>query len=83
MTKIKTRGVDAAKGLEFPIVVIGDISYGGGRGGGVLVDPELGVIPPAKDEEDKYGTVYRVAKQREKEQTEAEAESWWRLHRPG
>ena len=53
--------VHAAKGLEFPVVVIGDITYGGGRGGGgVLVDPDLGVLLPQQDDEGILSASYSL-----------------------
>jgi len=41
--------VHAAKGLEFPVVVIGDVTYEGRERRDPLVDPDLGVLLPLKD----------------------------------
>ncbi|MFO7743609.1 MAG: UvrD-helicase domain-containing protein [Anaerolineae bacterium] len=42
--------VHQAKGLEFPVVVIGDAARSTPRSGGVLVDQRLGVVPPLSEE---------------------------------
>ena len=38
--------VHAAKGLEFPVVIISDVTRGSWGSGGLLVDPELGLLLP-------------------------------------
>jgi len=66
--------VHAAKGLEFPVVVIGDIT-GGGRGrNGLLIDPELGILPALKDEDGSYPTAYQLGKARADDQEAAESD---------
>ena len=42
--------VHQAKGLEFPVVVIGDASRRTPGGHGVLIDQRLGIVPPLTDE---------------------------------
>lgn len=42
--------VHQAKGLEFPVVAIGDAARSTPRSGGVLVDRQLGVVPPLSEE---------------------------------
>ncbi len=73
---VQIMSVHQAKGLEFPIVVLGDATWGGGGGGrGLLVDPTLGVLPPLKDEEeDELTAAYRLAEARQADQAEAEAD---------
>jgi ATP-dependent exoDNAse (exonuclease V) beta subunit len=67
--------VHAAKGLEFPVVVMGDITYGGGRGGGsVLIDPDLGVLLPHKDDEGMRSASYRLGALRSDDQEGAESD---------
>jgi ATP-dependent helicase/nuclease subunit A len=78
--------VHAAKGLEFPIVVIGDAARGKPRAGGVLVDPNLGVLPPLAREEVETKTsgkhkvstvkpaVYRLAQEKAQDQEAAESD---------
>jgi len=71
---VQIMSVHAAKGLEFPVVVIGDAAYGGGGRSSVLVDPELGVLLPVKDEEDLLSAVYRLGKERSDDQEDAESD---------
>ena len=71
---IQIMSVHQAKGLEFPIVVLGDASWGGGGGGGaVLTDTVHGVLLPIKDQEtDELAAVYRLARARQADQGSAE-----------
>jgi ATP-dependent exoDNAse (exonuclease V) beta subunit len=66
--------VHAAKGLEFPVVIIGDVTRGGGGGGGLLIDPELGPLVPVKDEQGQRPAIYRLGKARSDDQEEAESD---------
>ena len=66
--------VHAAKGLEFPVVAIGDATYDGRGAGGVLVDPDLGVLLPLRDEEDNLPAIYCLGKARAADQGEAESD---------
>jgi len=50
---IQIMSVHAAKGLEFPIVVIGDVTYAPRPHKPLLLDPELGVLVPLHDAEDE------------------------------
>ncbi len=55
--------VHAAKGLEFPVVVIGEASKREPRSGGVLVDEDLGIVPPFADDTGKAkSAAYQWAK---------------------
>jgi len=71
---VQIMSVHAAKGLEFPVVVIGDVTYGRWGRGGVLVDPELGILLPLKDEDDTETAAYRLGKVRADDQEDAESE---------
>jgi ATP-dependent helicase/nuclease subunit A len=73
---VQIMSVHQAKGLEFPVVVLGDATWGGGGGGrGVLADPTLGVLPPLRDEEDdELAAVYCLAEARQADQAKAEAD---------
>jgi ATP-dependent helicase/nuclease subunit A len=73
---VQIMSVHQAKGLEFPIVVLGDAAWGGGgAGSGVLADPDLGILLPVKDpEEDEWAAVYRLARAREADRAAAEAD---------
>jgi ATP-dependent helicase/nuclease subunit A len=66
--------VHAAKGLEFPVVVLGDATWAGGGAGGVLVDPHLGLLLPLKNEQGYGAAIYRVGLQRSNDQEAAEAD---------
>jgi ATP-dependent helicase/nuclease subunit A len=71
---VQIMSVHAAKGLEFPVVVIGDVTYGGRGTDGVLVDPDLGVLLPVKDEGDDLPAAYRLGKARGEDQEDAESD---------
>ena len=71
---VQVMSVHAAKGLEFPVVVIGDATYGGRGGGGVLIASGLGVLLPLKGEDDALPAIYRLGKQRDGDQEAAEAD---------
>ena len=78
--------VHQAKGLEFPIVVIGDVSRGTPRIRDVILDDRFGVVPPLTVEKlvtgqgqptevNKMGSaVYRFAAERESNQEDAESD---------
>ncbi len=70
---VQIMSVHQAKGLEFPVVVIGDVTYGGGRGGsGLLIDPELGLLLPKRDEDKNLPAVYRLGQVSDKAKEAAE-----------
>lgn len=65
--------IHAAKGLEFPLVVLGDITYGGrGQGGELLLDPELGLLLPYRDEAQNQAAGYQLGKLVSDDQAQAE-----------
>ena len=71
--------VHAAKGLEFPVVVIGDAGYSHRGRTGLLLDPVWGALPPFKPATvevagapDKYPMAYQLARQLEQDKEEAE-----------
>jgi len=69
---VQVMTVHAAKGMEFPVVAIGDITYSRSSGHSALIDRELGVLLPLKDEEDERAAIYRLGKERDDDQDEAE-----------
>ena len=82
---VQIMSVHQAKGLEFPIVVLGDAARSAVGGGGVLIDPELGIIPPCSTEiEDPLSegedvrrvssVIYRIAQLRDSDRDAAEAD---------
>ncbi|HNS51632.1 MAG TPA: UvrD-helicase domain-containing protein [Anaerolineae bacterium] len=66
--------IHAAKGLEFPVVAIGDITHRRGGVRGLLLDPELGLLLPVPDPEGRPPAVYRLGSVREDEQERAESD---------
>lgn len=78
--------VHQAKGLEFPIVVIGDLSRGAPNVRDVMLDEQLGLVPPLQSErelgvegdemevQDVGSIAYRMAREREKEEEDAESD---------
>jgi len=73
---VQIMSVHAAKGLEFPIVVIGDVSYANRRRDSVHVTPDFGVLLSLKDEEDKdiIPAIYKLGKERAQDQEAAESD---------
>ena len=73
---VQIMSVHQAKGLEFPIVVLGDAGWSSrGRGQDVLLDSALGVLLPLRDEEgDDLPAVYRLAQAREGDKAAAESD---------
>ncbi len=71
---VQIMSIHAAKGLEFPVVVIGDVTYSGRDRHDALVDPELGVLLPLKDEDDTLPAIYRLGKVRNDDQEDAESD---------
>jgi len=66
--------VHAAKGLEFPVVIIGDVTRGSWGSGGLLIDPDLGLLLPVRDDQRQLPAVYRLGKTRSDDQGEAESD---------
>jgi ATP-dependent helicase/nuclease subunit A len=69
---VQIMSVHAAKGLEFPVVVLGDINYDNPQRSDLLTDPELGVLLPQKDEDRQSGAMYTLGRQRYLAQEAAE-----------
>ena len=74
--------VHQAKGLEFPVVVIGDATHQSRGSSGVLLDHELGVLFPLKaanssstmGEDDDKSALYELAKSRDEDRERAESD---------
>lgn len=65
--------VHAAKGLEFPVVVIGDAAYEAySRSYTLLLDPDLGVLLRFKEE--RLPLIYALGRERERDQDAAESD---------
>jgi ATP-dependent helicase/nuclease subunit A len=71
---VQIMSVHQAKGLEFPIVVIGDAaSTGGGRRSELLLDSELGVVVKVESDEG-FPLVWKLAQQRATSKETAESD---------
>jgi ATP-dependent helicase/nuclease subunit A len=78
--------VHQAKGLEFPVVCIGDVARSTPRSGGVLIDGELGIVPPLSHErlvatpdgrrevQTVKSAAYRLAQGRDQDEEAAESD---------
>jgi ATP-dependent helicase/nuclease subunit A len=71
---VQIMSVHAAKGLEFPVVIIGDVTRGSWGSGDLLIDPGLGLLLPVRDEQRQYPAIYRLGKARSDDQEEAESD---------
>jgi ATP-dependent helicase/nuclease subunit A len=71
---VQIMSVHAAKGLEFPVVVSGDITYGGRGSHSILIDSQMGVLLPLKDENDWLPAIYCLGKGRNDDQEQAETD---------
>ena len=69
---VQIMSVHMAKGLEFPVVVIGDATYDPPGRSGVLFDPVLGVLLPQKDDDKTLPASYRLGKLTADDQEAAE-----------
>ena len=71
---VQIMSVHQAKGLEFAVVAIGDVSNAGADRESVLIDPELGVLVPRKDPDGMLPAVYRLGRERDKDMEAAESD---------
>lgn len=70
---LQIMSVHQAKGLEFPVVVIGDANYDQRRTPNTLLDPELGITTRLNREEEDTPAVLEMVRRREASQEAAEA----------
>lgn len=71
---VQVMSVHAAKGLEFPIVALGDITHSQPGRNGLLLDSELGLLLPQSDENREMAASYRLGKLRADDQEGAESD---------
>ncbi|MFN2143253.1 MAG: UvrD-helicase domain-containing protein [Candidatus Promineifilaceae bacterium] len=64
--------IHAAKGLEFPVVVLGDAAKEGRGRSRIAVDSRLGILLPYRNDEDLQSASYEMWAARSKEQDDAE-----------
>ena len=69
---VQIMSIHAAKGLEFPVVVLGDAGSGSNRVSGLQIDPQLGLLLPTKNEDDVQSASYQLGADLAKQQEEAE-----------
>ena len=69
---VQIMSIHAAKGLEFPVVILGDASSGSSRFDSIVVDPELGILLDLKNEEGVRPAGYALWTTLAKEQDSAE-----------
>jgi ATP-dependent exoDNAse (exonuclease V) beta subunit len=70
---VQLMSIHAAKGLEFPVMALGDIGYETSFRNSVLLDPRLGVLLPQKDEAKTLAGSYTLARLQAQDQEEAES----------
>jgi ATP-dependent exoDNAse (exonuclease V) beta subunit len=71
---VRIMTIHAAKGLEFPVVIIGDINHSRPFRNNLIIDSKLGVLPPITDEEDRLPGLYRLLSNQENDREEAESQ---------
>lgn len=69
---VQIMSIHAAKGLEFPVVVLGDASSESHHTSPILIDSGLGILLAAKDEDDAKATSYELGTVLAQEQEQAE-----------
>ena len=69
---IQIMSVHAAKGLEFPIVVIADVTHARRSSDQMLLDPELGVLLPKRQDEEAHAAAYVMGKRTAEDKDAAE-----------
>lgn len=71
---VRIMTVHAAKGLEFPVVVIGDVNYSKRITKNLLLDPELGVFPSLSDDDGGVPGMFRLLQKQDEDQEDAESD---------
>jgi ATP-dependent exoDNAse (exonuclease V) beta subunit len=71
---VRIMTIHAAKGLEFPVVVIGDINYQRRSTTDLLLDPELGVFPSLTDDDGAVSGMFLLLQKTEQDQEDAESD---------
>lgn len=71
---VQIMSVHAAKGLEFPVVVLGDVTYRQPSRNDILLDRTLGVLLPQRDDDDALPAIYQLGKLTADDQEAAESD---------
>lgn len=69
---VQIMSIHAAKGLEFPVVALGDAGSTSSRADAVLIDPQLGILMGEKDGDDVRATSYELGRVLASAQEQAE-----------
>lgn len=69
---VQIMSIHAAKGLEFPLVVLGDVGSTSTHSSRVLMDSDSGILLSAKSEEQEQAASYQMGASLVQEQEEAE-----------
>jgi ATP-dependent helicase/nuclease subunit A len=69
---VQIMSVHAAKGLEFPVVVLGDATYHPPSRNDIIFDPVLGALLPLRDEDKALPDIYTLGKHTADDQEAAE-----------
>jgi ATP-dependent helicase/nuclease subunit A len=70
---VQIQTVHQAKGLEFPVVILGDATHTARGSPSFLLDPEFGLLLPLQDEAKQEPAAWQLAEARDKDQEEAES----------
>lgn len=71
---VQIMSVHAAKGLEFPVVIIGDAGSGRPARSTALLDRELGLLLPLPDDNDALPAIHRLGRRTADDQESAESD---------
>jgi len=71
---VQIMSVHQAKGLEFPVVVLGDVTYNAPARNSLLLDPVLGILLPQRDDAKALPASYRLGKLTDDDQEAAESD---------
>ena len=71
---VQVMSVHAAKGLEFPIVVVGHVTSSPSSRNDVILDTELGPVLPVKDDEGRMPGAYTLGKLTDSDKANAESD---------
>ena len=71
---VQVMSIHAAKGLEFPLVVLGDAGSGTRSPNGTIIDGDLGILLSNKNQEGDRAASYELGLVQAKEQEQAESD---------
>ena len=69
---VQIMSIHAAKGLEFPLVVLGDAGSSSGGSPGTIFDRDLGILLPVKNDDQIRAGIYEFGVYKEEQQESAE-----------